>query len=213
MSNVLYYIHDPMCSWCWGFRPVWHAIKNSLPNNITVKYVLGGLAPDSDELMPEDVKHYVQANWRRIEQTIPGTQFNDEFWRQCKPRRSTYPSCRAVLAAKKQGVEFEEAMIEAIQHAYYLNAQNPSDNAVLIQLAGNINLKVADFEKQLNSTEIQTQLMQNLELYGQLSHASGASGFPSLVLKLQEKYKAIPRDYTNPETTLFYIQQQMEISK
>ena len=212
MSTVLYYIHDPMCSWCWGFRPVWQTIKNSLPADISIKSVLGGLAPDSDEPMPKEVQQYVQANWRRIEQAIPGTQFNDDFWQQCKPRRSTYPACRAVLAAKKQGIECEEPMIEAIQHAYYLNAQNPSDDEVLIQLAGSIQLDVIAFTQQLNSADTQKQLMQNLEIYEQLSSASGASGFPSLVLQLNDSYKAIPRDYTNPQTTLLYIQQHMQSS-
>jgi len=47
MMAVLYYIHDPMCSWCWAFRPVWSAVQAQLPESLQVKYLLGGLAPDS----------------------------------------------------------------------------------------------------------------------------------------------------------------------
>jgi len=54
MMTSLYYIHDPMCSWCWAFRPAWEKIKTSVLSSYTdcsVEYVLGGLAPDSDQPM------------------------------------------------------------------------------------------------------------------------------------------------------------------
>mgnify|MGYP000853319151 FL=1 len=48
-ARTLYYVHDPMCSWCWAFVPTWEQIQRELPNDIEVVYLLGGLAPDSDE--------------------------------------------------------------------------------------------------------------------------------------------------------------------
>ena len=44
----LYYIHDPMCSWCWAFRPTLTKVLAELPAHIEVQYLVGGLAPDSD---------------------------------------------------------------------------------------------------------------------------------------------------------------------
>ena len=52
-ESVLYYIHDPMCSWCWGFVLTWKAIQDGLPSNVMVDYVAGGLAPDDDQPMPQ----------------------------------------------------------------------------------------------------------------------------------------------------------------
>ena len=93
--------------------------------------MLGGLAKDSDEPMPTQTRSYVIENWRRIEQTVPGTVFNYDFWQSCQPRRSTYPACRAVIAARQQGDpadKLDRAMAEAIQDAYYRRARNLSDN-------------------------------------------------------------------------------------
>ena len=28
---VLVYVHDPMCSWCYGFRPTWVGLRAILP--------------------------------------------------------------------------------------------------------------------------------------------------------------------------------------
>lgn len=88
---------------------------------ITSQRVLGGLATDTREPMPEALRTYIQDTWRRIEHSVPGTKFNFEFWSRCRPRRSTYPACRAVIAAIAQGPHFEEPMIEAIQRKRSFN--------------------------------------------------------------------------------------------
>ncbi|HBY85858.1 MAG TPA: DsbA family protein, partial [Colwellia sp.] len=132
MSTKLYYIYDPMCSWCWGYRPVWDLLQQHLPKSIAVEYVVGGLAADSDSAMPIAQQQMIQNHWRTIEQKL-GTRFNHDFWRDNTPRRSTYNACRAAIAANKQSCQ--EPMIDAIQQAYYLRALNPSDVDVLVRVA------------------------------------------------------------------------------
>jgi len=41
--------------------------------------VLGGLAPDSDQPMPEQMQRYLQQTWQRFQQVVPGTRFNFDF--------------------------------------------------------------------------------------------------------------------------------------
>ncbi len=89
---------------------------------LPVQYILGGLAPDTQDPMPQEMQ-----TWLKIQQTIPGAGFNLDFWTTCQPRRSTYPACRAVIATRHQQPALEAAMILAVQEAYYLNASNPSD--------------------------------------------------------------------------------------
>ena len=134
-TPILYYVHDPMCSWCWALRPMWQRIRSGLPVPVRVKNLLGGLAPDSDAPMAESMRTHLEATWQRIQEQVPDTGFNFAFWQQCQPRRSTYPACRAVIAARQQGAAREETMIHAIQKAYYLGARNPSDTQTLVALA------------------------------------------------------------------------------
>lgn len=55
-QSTLYYVHDPMCSWCWGYHPVWQQLQQMLaqqwPTQLTIRYLVGGLAADSDQPMP-----------------------------------------------------------------------------------------------------------------------------------------------------------------
>lgn len=201
-THTLYHVHDPMCSWCWGFSKTWQSIKSDLPDTIQTQYVLGGLAPDSDEPMPESMQQMLQQTWQRIEAAVPGTKFNYDFWRLNKPRRSTYPSCRAVIAAKAQHERFEELMISAIQHAYYLNALNPSDNDVLIALAKDIGCDEIQFKESLNSEATQTKLLKNLQLASRI----GARGFPSLfIARKEENAQPVALDHNNAQITIDHI--------
>lgn len=197
-KTTLYYVHDPMCSWCWGFRETWQQVKKQLPAEIDVQYLLGGLAPDSNAPMPQELQSTLQATWRQIKQRIPGTTFNFDFWTDCQPRRSTFPACRAVIAARQQGAEFEEAMILAIQQAYYLHAQNPSDDATLIQLASDLQLEVDAFSTALNAQDTQLTLEQEMQQALNL----GARGFPSLVLMQEGLPTVVAIDYNDPEKIL-----------
>lgn len=186
---ILYYIYDPMCSWCWGYRPTWLALQEQLQTTLLeIQYRVGGLAPDSDEPMPDAMQTFLAQTWQKISSEL-GTQFNLDFWQQCKPRRSTYPACRAILIAREAGLE--QALCFAIQQAYYLHAKNPSDNELLVELAVSVGLNGALFEQQLNSVELHQQLLNEIELVRKMP----IQGFPSLVLAVNDQLFSISIDY------------------
>ena len=221
-KSILYYVHDPMCSWCWAFVPTWEKIQSDLPSDIEVVYLLGGLAPDSDVPMPEQMQLTIAGYWKTIQEQVPGTQFNYDFWTQCQPRRSTYPSCRAVIAAKAQARDsgeakiLEKAMIKAIQEGYYLNARNPSDFDTLIAFAEEIGLDVERFKLALNSESTVEKLNEEMRM----ARSIGAQGFPSLILKSGKPAEAketesqelknaqwqnVPYDYNDASVTLRHL--------
>lgn len=203
MTPRLYYVHDPMCSWCWAFRPVATQIFQALPLGVTLVRLLGGLAPDSDQPMPRQMQTYLQNTWHTIEQRVPGTRFNFDFWSRCQPRRSTYPACRAVIAARQQDGAAEAAMILAIQQAYYLHAMNPSDDVTLIGLAGDIGLDGERFTRDLNAPATQQQLEQEMAL----GRSIGADGFPSLILEQRGRHQRLTYDYCDPAPVLAQLEE------
>ncbi len=194
----LIYIHDPMCSWCWAFRPTLDELLRLLPEGVNYRRLLGGLAPDSSEPMPDALRTTLQATWQKIQQRLPETRFNYDFWLNNTPRRSTYPACRAVIAAREMEREKEDSMILAIQQAYYLQARNPSDDETLIQLADEIGLDAAGFEQDLNSPKTQKILACEIAEASQL----GIRSFPSLLLQSDEKSWPITVDYSTAESML-----------
>ena len=195
-QKTLYYVHDPMCSWCWAFKPTWQKVRAEIDNKVNYRYLLGGLAPDNNVPMGLETQNYIQANWEKIQQVVPGTEFNFDFWQVCQPRRSTYPACRAAIIARAHNKEPQ--MIEAIQHAYYLHAQNPSDESTLITLAEKIGLDKQQFSEELCSEALNQKLHEELAFSASLP----IQGFPSLVLITDNKAIAIKINYTDHQQTL-----------
>lgn len=197
----LLYIYDPMCSWCWGFKPVLEEIIKQISDSLEIEFILGGLAADTDDIMPEDMKQQIISNWHRIEESIPGTKFNFQFWNKCTARRSTYPACRAVLAAKAQNPNKEFLMLNAIQEAYYKQARNPSNYEVLYGLAKSLKLDMDKFKTDIHSEKIENQLMEQIKF----SRSIGADSFPSLYIEKDQHHYPVALDYNNADIIIDHI--------
>ncbi|WP_286237192.1 DsbA family protein [Neptuniibacter halophilus] len=190
------YVMDPMCSWCWAFRPSITALQQRYPETPWL-YLMGGLAPDSEEPMAEAMQAKLISVWQQIEQRT-GTRFNFDFWKNNTPRRSTYPACRAVITADSLLPGSAGDMILAIQQAYYTEARNPSDLAVLCALAEQLGIDPERFEQRLNSAETEEQLQQQI-IQGQ---RLGAQGFPALFLQTERSIEALSYGYAKAEDIL-----------
>ena len=192
--STLFYVADPMCSWCWGFRPVLEKATALLPAHVPLRYVMGGLAPDTDEPMPEGKRDYVQGQWRAVEEQT-GAEFNWDFWTRCRPRRATYPACRAVLAAAAMDPKAGPAMFHRIQRAFYTEARNPSDADTLIALAAELSLDATEFAELLAASATEEKLQADFALRRNL----GANRFPGLILECGSVRTRITDGYSDAE--------------
>ena len=62
----LLYVMDPMCGWCYGFQP---ELEDFLAKHSSaeVDWIMGGLAPDSNQPMDENLKQTISSYWYEIE--------------------------------------------------------------------------------------------------------------------------------------------------
>ena len=199
MIHTLYYVYDPMCSWCYAFQATFEEVKKELSPNIKIVYVPGGLASHSNVPMNKDMQEKIEAIWYEIEKVV-GTKFNHDFWTNCIPKRSTYLACQATLAAKSQGKE--EEMIEAIQTAYYLKAMNPSEEDTIINLAKELNLDIQKFKNELHSEETIKNFNEKMNLRRKLH----LNSFPSLAVKYKKEIYPINIKYNDPQKILNQIE-------
>ena len=93
------------------------------------------------------------------------------------------------------------AMLNAIQEAYYLNAKNPSDNDVLLNLSQNIGLDMAQFEAEFLSQQNHQCLLDEIDF----ARSIGGNSFPSLIMQTSNSVLQLPVDYQNAETTIAQI--------
>ncbi len=178
-----------MCSWCWGFQGILTRIEEQIVEGARLQLVMGGLAPDSDAPMDETTKRFVQEAWHSVAERT-GAAFNFDFWKRCRPRRSTWAACRAVLVAEKLASQGRE-MFGAIQRAYYLEARNPSESDTLMALAGELGIEQRSFAAGLEGPAAQARLEQDFALRDRL----GTQGYPSLALEAGGPVEVLMRGY------------------
>ena len=181
----LLYVMDPMCGWCYGFQPELEAfLKNH--SSVEVDWTMGGLAPDTNHPMDENLQQTISSYWYQIEQRAQ-VSFNHDFWKLNTPYRSTYPACRAVIAAECLEEKSAQQMVRAIQSAYYLEARNPSLKETLIACASSIGLDENQFSEAIMSKETEQRFQHHLSIAEQLQ----VRGFPALFY-VNEKNQAFP---------------------
>lgn len=170
----LLYVMDPMCGWCYAFQP---QLENFLETHSSaeMEWIMGGLAPDTNHPMDENLKQMISSYWYQIEK-VAQVNFNHDFWKLNIPYRSTYPACRAVVSAERINAGSACLMVKAIQSAYYLEAKNPSLEETLLACANSINLDENHFIDVFKSEETEQQFQQHLSIAHQLQ----VTGFPAL---------------------------------
>lgn len=199
MIYTLYHVHDPMCSWCYAFRPTLNQLREKLPRNIKIVNVVGGLAKHTDEPMELEQRKKIENIWYEIEEVV-GVKFNHDFWEKCTPKRSTYLSCKACMIARDY--EKEDNMIEAIQNAYYQRALNPSEIETLVLLASELDIPKKEFKEKLLSQKSEDNLQEELNL----RRALYVRTFPSLILKYKKELYPINIKYNDHKSMLNQIE-------
>ena len=181
----LIYVMDPMCAWCYGFQPELDRFLEQYPS-AEVDWIMGGLAPDSNEPMGENLKQAISSYWHKIEE-VAQISFNHSYWERNTPYRSTYQACRAVISVERLAAKNAQKMVKAIQSAYYREALNPSLDETLIECAKRIGLSEGEFLDALHSEETEFKFQEHLAT----AHHLHVSGFPALFY-VNEKKQAYP---------------------
>jgi len=191
----LYYVMDPMCAWCYAFAP---ELEEFLKKHtfLEVDWIMGGLAPDNHHPMDENLKQTISSYWHDIEKRTRVT-FNHHFWILNTPYRSTYPACRAIIAAESLKAKSAHQMVKSIQSAYYLEAKNPSLDETLVACASSIGLDKSQFLKVFTSQETEQRFQKHLHLTYQLQ----ARAFPALFY-VNEKNEIYPLTLTYTQVSI-----------
>jgi putative protein-disulfide isomerase len=185
--GTLYYFGDPMCSWCWGFKPVLEQIDREYPELRRVT-VMGGLRGGEPIPMGEDLAAMIQNAWQRIEETT-GQPFNHEFWEQHRPLATTWPACRAVLTARELDPARQWPFMIGMFEAYFKRALDPTLRDTHLTVAQDLGFSLPQFESMLDSPRIDEALQKDLLTTQQY----GVTGFPTVVLAVnQENYLISP---------------------
>jgi putative protein-disulfide isomerase len=196
---VLWYVADPMCSWCWGFAPVIEAIKQAYADRLKPALLLGGLRPYTRDPLPEAQRREILHHWQQVH-ARSGQPFAFDGALPAGFVYDTEPASRAVVTVAELRPEQTFAMFKAIQHAFYAEQQDVTTPTVLSRLASTLGLAEGVFRPLFESPA----MAERTRAHFHKARAWGVQGFPTLILQKGDRYFLLasgwrPFDELQPE--------------
>ena len=174
--RIVWYIADPMCSWCWGFSPVIETIRHDYGERLTIKLVVGGLRAGTTEPLTHGKRAEILQHWHNV-QRMTGQPFTFEGALPAGFIYDTEPACRAVVSAMLIDSSYTFALLAAIQHAFYVEQADVTESKVLIQLATEVGISAEPFS-QVFASEAAKQTTQD---HFRQAIQWGVRGFPTVI--------------------------------
>ena len=196
----LIYVADPMCSWCYGFAAPLDALladpQDAAP--LQVALVMGGLRPFTTEPMTSERVTELAGHWHHVEQAS-GQPFSDPAHTAMHIPGFIYdtePASRAVVTVRSLWPQHVWRYFKAVQQAFYAEARNVTEPAVLADLAEALGLPRADFAHAFASQKMRDATLADFKQ----SQEWGIQGFPTVLAEHGDHLHALGSGYMPIDT-------------
>lgn len=183
------YFTDPLCCWSWGMEPQMRKLRYLLKNQLSYRYVMGGLIRDwdhyKDPLNSINRPSQMGPLWMEAKHTT-GQPIDESIWIK-GPVDTSYPACMAVKAAEMQSPMAGEAMLRWLREAVMMHRKNIGEKEVILEIAENLVdeglLSMQKFERSFFSEESATAFRMDLNAV----KLKGISRFPTMLISSGNK--------------------------
>lgn len=175
-EKILWYVADPMCSWCWGFTPVIERIRSEYGDCLKVELLLGGLRPGTKEPMPFAQREEILHHWHTVHR-VTGQPFKFEGAMPEGFVYDTEPASRGVATVSLINPEAVFPFFKAVQSAFYVEQQNVTSSTVLAQLANSVGLDAQQFLQTFESDAAKSLTLAHF----QKARRWDVRGFPTVI--------------------------------
>ncbi len=143
----IYTFVDPLCPECWALEPILKKLQMDFCKYFTIRYVIGGKLQAC--LEKKSHKEIAQA-WEKIASRT-GMSCDGDLWLE-NPISTPFAPSIAVKAAELQGKQIGIKYLRKLRELLFLDKQNISNEAILLQCAQTIDgLDMIEFKHDLNS--------------------------------------------------------------
>nr|ACY24826.1 DsbA thioredoxin domain protein [uncultured organism] len=188
MNKQLHYINDPLCGWCYAAAPLISAAAEIPQFNIQLH--CGGLwINEHRRPLGKALRDYVKPLDERI-QLLTGQPFGERYFNGLLLDNSrvldSEPLIHAMLAVEKAGGS-ALTMLQRIQQTHYRDGIWTGSVAVLAELAAEQSISTEQFIRAKEQVNVVAHMAATQKLMARL----GVSGYPSIVLQMDDSWQVI----------------------
>lgn len=191
MAARLLYVMDPLCSWCWGFAPVFAALaEQAAACQVASHLVVGGLRPGTVRALDASSRRDILGHWQAVTRQT-GQPFRFEGALPEGFIYDTEPASRALVVARQQDASRAPALLAAIQQAFYLQGEDVTRAARLVELAVACGYARQPFAEAFDSPALREATAADFRWVEGL----GIAGFPTLLAERDGQLALLTNGY------------------
>ena len=199
-AHTLIYVVDPMCSWCWGFSPVWEKIRTQYETQASFQLMLGGLRPGNTERFDESRRAYILQHWHAVHERT-GQPFNFDFRMGPTFTYDTEPASRAIVVTRQLMPEKEWDFLRSAQEEFYVQNADITKTEILEEIAMTLGMETLQFRQIFHDSQTKQFVWDEFDQARQL----GVDGFPTLLGRHGQSVSTLMHGYRDFETLVSSI--------
>lgn len=162
---------DPVCSWCWAFQPVSTIFEYEFRDLIAIRHAMAGLR----DRPPADADFFAEQCRKAGE--VFEMPFDCGVWKK-RLLRSTFPACRAVVAASLIDRGAGPRLLRRLREAFHLEQVLIDDAETILRLATDVGIDVEALGENLASGRVEALFDRD-----RIEASRHGFGLPTLVFR------------------------------
>jgi putative protein-disulfide isomerase len=195
MVKQIIYGYDPLCGWCYGFIPALQALKRDRPD-IEVQLKMGGLVTGERIRPYKEIADYIKGASTRMA-SVTGQHLGQAFFERILLRDdiliSSYVPCAAVLQMRQTHPTRVLDFAHGIQIAHFRDGEDLNALATYENITKSLGIAI-EFELPA-AHELPTTLAEEFSY----TRSLGINSFPTILVKTDDKWQALPTLYKPKE--------------
>ncbi|WP_339488704.1 DsbA family protein [Pseudomonas sp. EL_65y_Pfl2_R95] len=180
-----------MCSWCWGFAPVFQSLaEQAQAQGVELHLIAGGLRTGSGAALDTTTRNYILEHWQAVAQAT-GQPFKFDGALPDGFVYDTEPACRALVTARSLDPQSAWPLVKLIQQAFYAEGRDVTQASVLVELAEKVGLPRIVFAEAFDSAEQHAATAADFTWVQDL----GIAGFPTLLAERDGQLALVTNGY------------------
>ena len=195
-NERLIYGFDPLCGWCFAFRPSMHAIRAAHPD-LPITLIMGGLVVGERVAPIAEMRDYLKSGLEQVRRTagvVAGAAFYNGLLAEGTYISNSEPPCRAIYVAQQIAPEQVFDFADALAEAMYIRGLPIDNEAVLAELATAHGINAAALLEGWRSDAAH----RGLQRAWAIARAAGFNSYPTLVYQRGEQLTLVAQGFAPP---------------
>ncbi|HEU4324557.1 MAG TPA: DsbA family protein [Roseiflexaceae bacterium] len=190
---------DPLCGWCFAFRPAMRALTEANPD-LPIRVIYGGLVIGERVQPVAAMRSYLTAGLEEVRRRA-GVVSGEGFQALLADGRyisNSEPPCRAIWTIQQIAPAHAYPFADALSEAFYIHGQALDEPQVLADLAARQGVDPAAFLRLWDTPEAHEGTRR---AFAQ-ARADGISVYPTLIYRRGESTEVVTSGWLSPEELL-----------